>query len=488
MGIQILPSTGDAIAGTIKDIASGIDKFINPNKDLQLAVQRTVATNPELLQHMADLEANAPGTMGRLGLGNLAPIIAAVPQSAAAIGEQAIRPGMARQATAQQQATTSTAELTTSKAQLTGDIVKKAGNIMAQDPSISFDAALRTLTGETKSERTVADAKAKVAPVEADAALAAAIRARKLPENLDEIDWTTEARDFLNGDLAGGAATAYFGNKDTRDAFTHAIQGILTQRQIDATSAWRASRGGNTTDNLEKRQAFAMYQRTGGTANLDAWRSYLFDPNARQKAEELLVSGAKPKDASEKALLDIATINKEQKLTTASTKIIKINSAIKTNLDAIEKADSPDNREQLINSLNISLQQRAQLGGMDVKAEWKDEAWYNLFSGGDRLIFKDRKTGKVIDPDTINAVISDPNARDIQGPPMSDLGRQSLQAILALPESARGAALNKMRMQLKSKPEAVREVEQALQGITESTKTGFQPAPIDSSSADFGGE
>ena len=487
MGIQILPSTGDAIAGTIKDLAAGIDKFINPNKDLQLAVQRTVATNPELLQHMADMEANAPGTMGRLGLGNLAPIIAAIPQSAAATAEAATRPRAAEQATATQGAAIATANTTTSRAGLTGEVIQKAGKIMAADPSISFDAALKTLGLDTQSERTVADTKAKVATAEGDLTLQAALRARQLPEDLSKIDWTTEASSFLDGDLPGSAAAAYFGNKDTREAFTTAIHSIMTQRQIDATAAWRASRG-TGVDNLEKRQAFTMYTRTGGTANLQSWRDYLFNPEKRQRAEELLVSGAEPKTDEDKALLAIARVNREQKNTLATGEVLKVNSAIKKSLDDIDKADTPQNREQLINSLNIALKRRAEFGGMDVVASWDDQPWYKpgFMGGGDKLIFKDRKTGKIIDGETVNSVITDPQASDIRGPELSPVAQKSLQAILALPPAQREAAKNKMRMQFAKRPEVIKEIDDAFKRIDSSTKTGFQGMPIDST--DLGGD
>lgn len=484
MGIQIIPGPGDQIAGTIKDIASGIDKFINPNKDLQLAVQRAAATNPELLQHMADLEANAPGTMGRLGLGQLAPIIGAIPQSAQAAGEAATRPRAAEQATSAQSAAIATSNATTAKAQLTGDLVKKAGNIMAQDPNISFDAALKTLGLDTQSERTVADTKAKVTVAEGDKALATVLRARQLPEDLSEIDWTTEARSFLNGDLAGSAAAAYFGNPDTREAFSTAIREIMTQRQIDATTAWHAMRG-QGVDNLEKRQAFAWYTKTGGVADLDTWRQYLFRPEARQRAAELL-AGAKPANDQEKALLQIAQVNKEFTNSNQLRNVAKINDAISTAMKRVEDADTPDKKQQAINSLNLALKQRAALGGMDVQAEWKDEKWYNLLDS-DRLIFKD-KNGKVVDPENVQAIIADPEAKDLAGPAMSQAAQRSLEAILALPPSARGAALNKLRMQMQGKNAGVtKEVEDALNRISGEGKRGIQGAPIDSSSVDFGG-
>jgi hypothetical protein len=111
MGISYIPGPEQLLAPAVDTIAKGVLKFLNPNRDLQFAVRGAMATNPELLQHMADIEGNNPGTMAKLGLGPLSDIIGSVSQSAGALTEKALRPGAAGAATAQQKAATSTAQL-----------------------------------------------------------------------------------------------------------------------------------------------------------------------------------------------------------------------------------------------------------------------------------------------------------------------------------------------------------------------------------------
>jgi hypothetical protein len=457
MGITFIPSAAGTINQATSSLIEGIDKFINPNKDLQIAVQRSIATNPELLQHMADLEGNAPGTMQKLGLGNLANVIGAVPQSAAATAEAATRPGAAKQAVAGQTAATSTSELTTQKNALTSDIVQKAGKIMAADPSISFDAAMKTLTGETQSERTANQAKSKVIAAESEKQLDTVKRNRNLPENLADIDWTTEARDFMNGDLSGAAAAAYFGNQDTREAFTAALHNLQLQRQLDAQKAVAALRGDGSVSNFRTQKAFQEYQKSGGVGTLQDWENYLFDPKTQDRARAL-IAGAKPENEQDRALLGIAKVNDTQIKTDKLREVTLINDKLTTQLKRIDEADGDEVRQQHIDGLNSLLRERAALGGLNVTAEWEKRPWYQ----SDRLKFTD-KAGKVVPVEKVNAVLSDPNATDIAGPPLSPVASEALAKIMNY-KGDKMSALGALKMQDKSPDKAVsREVEQAMQ-------------------------
>jgi hypothetical protein len=427
MPIQILPSTGDAIAGTIKDLTAGVDKYLNPNRDLQMAMQRAMASNPELIQHMADLEGNAPGTMARLGLGpDISSIVQGVGQSAAAQGEAATRPGAAKQAVAQQGAATSTAELTTSKNALNSDLVKKAGQIMAADPSITFDAALKTLTGETATERATAGRKNQLEAANQPNALKTIQRAAGLPEDISKIDWSTEARKFIDGQLPGSLPAAYFGSPDTAKSFQEAIDAEKQRRQLEASKVVAAMRGDRGVDNFRTQKAFQEYQKAGGVGTLDAWQGYLFDPNKQSRARELIANPKLATTPEDKALLDVAKVTKEQIDIDKLRDVTLVNDKLATQLKRIDEATTDAGRAVSIDALNQLLKQRASLGGIPLTATWENRTW--PFS--DRIQFK-TKDGKLIDPETVSSIIADPYATDImmKGPQLSERASQALDMI-----------------------------------------------------------
>lgn len=81
MTIPYLQGWGDTLSQTVPQIGAGIAHVLNPNLDQQLALKKAIATNPQLAQSLADLEHQAPGTLQRLGLGNVGDTISQIPMS-----------------------------------------------------------------------------------------------------------------------------------------------------------------------------------------------------------------------------------------------------------------------------------------------------------------------------------------------------------------------------------------------------------------------
>lgn len=443
MGIQYIPGPEQILVPAAEQISQGLAKFLNPAKDLQIATQRAMATNPELIQHMADMEASAPGTLHGLGLGPIADLVSMIPQSAAGAAEVAARPGAAKEAVAQQGARTATATTTAATATLNADVVKNAAKIMSADPSISFDTALRTLTGETAAGREATKREAQVKTEQAKQTLAQIQRARGLPEDLSKVDWTSEARDFLDGNLSGAAATAYFGNRDTQEAFSTAIHGVLTQRQLDAQKALAAQRGDKSVDNFRTQKAFQEYEKSGGVGNLDSWQKFLFSPEAQDKARALMSGAAKPANQEDRDLLQIAKVTKTQIDTDKLRDITSVNDKIATQMKRVDTAASDQEREVGIQGLNELLKQRANLGGLKVTATYNDRGFW--LPG--RVEYK-TPDGRMVDEAVVNAVIADPTAADITkaSVTMSDKARQALTLIQNF-QGDKLAAFNKYRMQ-----------------------------------------
>jgi hypothetical protein len=91
MGISYIPGPEALLAPAAQQIASGLERFINPNLQFQRQMQAALATNPALIQQLADLESNAPGLLQQMGFGELGNSIANVPQSIQAMIQQGSR-------------------------------------------------------------------------------------------------------------------------------------------------------------------------------------------------------------------------------------------------------------------------------------------------------------------------------------------------------------------------------------------------------------
>jgi hypothetical protein len=435
MGIQIIPGPGAQIGQAAGEIVTAIDKFMNPNKDLQFAVRNAAATNPELLTHLADMESQNPGVMSRLGLGPVADIISSVAPSVQGIQQQALKPGAAAEAVAGQQ-------VKTGQANLTADVVKTVSKIMLADPSIRFDAALRLATGQTGAERTTEQAKAAVASPASQRQIEALQRAGKLPADMSQVNWKDKANEFLNGKLDGGEVTAYFGNPDTSKAFQEAIDAIKQERQLAASLAAAARRGDNSIDNFRTQKAFQEYQRSGGVGNLDVWQKFLFNPEDQQRAKQLMTGQVKPSTPEDQALLNIANVTKEQVDIDKISNITKINDQLNQQIKKVQTAQGDQEREVLINGLNQMLDQRAALGGMKVKASYNDRGFW--LPG--RVEYK-TPDGKLIDEAVVNAVIADPMGSDImRATILNDRAKNALTMITNY-SGDKAAALSKYKMQ-----------------------------------------
>jgi hypothetical protein len=77
MTLPYLPGWGDSIAQNLPQIGDNIAHIVNPNID----ILKKLKENPAMLQQLADMEARAPGTIQKLGLGNMQGLISGVPES-----------------------------------------------------------------------------------------------------------------------------------------------------------------------------------------------------------------------------------------------------------------------------------------------------------------------------------------------------------------------------------------------------------------------
>lgn len=83
MTITQLPGWYDQIAPYIQQLSGIIPRLINPHLDAQRMLQQQIAQDPRILQQLADLNANSPGIIDKLGFGNISNQIGKLPESAA---------------------------------------------------------------------------------------------------------------------------------------------------------------------------------------------------------------------------------------------------------------------------------------------------------------------------------------------------------------------------------------------------------------------
>jgi plasmid stability protein len=409
MGISYIPGPDQTINAAIDNLGTALDKFMNPNKQLQLAVRNAAALNPELLQHMADIEAINPGTMSNLGLGPVGDVIAAVKPSAAALTEQAIRPGAASTAVAQQAAQGKVAGSQGATADVQAQTAKSALALIKADPSLSYDAAVKMVTGQTGTGRKVEQAQSDVAIEQSKNQLQQIKRARNLPDDLTQVNWVQEARDFMdNKDGMGQVATAYFGNADTREAFTAAISAETNRRQLEAAKVMAAMRKGETIDNFKIQNAFREYQRNDSAGTVDAWMKLLYEPDAQARAKGLMDGTIKPANQDDRDLLATAKAQKLDFDTSKLSEITRVNSIIASQINKINTVPDKD-IPPLIDGLNQALAKRSAMGGKKIQAKYEERGWFR----SNRVIYVD-ENGKQIDPTTVNAILADPYATDIQ--------------------------------------------------------------------------
>lgn len=276
MGISYEPSISEQIGpAAFEAFSKGLSKMLQPHHDFQIAMQKAVGSNPQLAQQLADLEYNAPGTLDRMGFGNLGKVIAAVPESEKS---QFLRTSRGDILKADKQA-------------LQGQITQGGFDLDRLNDTINFlkdpknvavksDEILNRLTGQTSAQRQETQAKADTATASGAVAKKAYEDALAKNPELQKTDFLSLARDFAaKKEGSSQLVSAAFATPGASEAMNAAMQIV----QDEATQAFRERLAGVTKgkeeDDLLTRQAFAAYQATKRAGTLDAWKVILKDPN-----------------------------------------------------------------------------------------------------------------------------------------------------------------------------------------------------------------
>jgi hypothetical protein len=152
--VQYIPGPEQLLAPAAAQITEGVLNFLNPHRQFQQAVQASIAQNPEIAQHFANLEASSPGLLRNMGIGVLAGIPATPEREFEIKNREQIIGGKEAQLGAE-----------TAKGLYTTDQINNALGYVQANPGVRIDQALQLLTGQTASERAIKSEEAIQAPL-----------------------------------------------------------------------------------------------------------------------------------------------------------------------------------------------------------------------------------------------------------------------------------------------------------------------------------
>lgn len=373
---QVLPGLGELLGPGIQDFAKGLESYLKPNLEFQKGMQKLIGANPQLAQQFADLEANAPGTLNRLGFGELGKIISQIPESEQS---QFQRQNREKILGVQEQ------KLNLEGAQTGFDFERLNDTInYLKDPNnkeIKADIVLKKLTGETSAQRrrteaqaTTEEAQATTAPQyfqeklkqEQAASQKAQIgqKLQLLAPDMAHYDFARAAERFFNHGMSGEESASLLATPGVSDAFRLAISDY-ERRKSEGFQAWlRAQKEDLGEDKVIATDAFRMYRDSGYTGSWEAWKTILTDPTAAEKAKAKPVTEQSDED---KALIRADEANQRS----IRSKVFKETTAIdagirRAMIDArvAWQKDDAEGQQVALSNLQNALDQRTEITGV----------------------------------------------------------------------------------------------------------------------------
>lgn len=455
--VQILPGWGTELGAAIGSVAQLAGKIADPNRQETITMLHNFATNPELLQRVADLEKLNPGTIEKMGLGHLKPIIDNVAESASQQFERENAGILAevKKGTLANQA---------KKTKIDTSVLTKAADLLGSDPNYTLEAAYNTLGVKTPEE--------KKRQEQEDTARAQNISLNEL--KLDELKRARDAfdkskefngvplnqiaRSVMTGKISALQAQTIFSNPELKSAVDVAISNLRDQQNFEQQQtllgieqSLRSTSSSEVKEGTKISLAASRYAASGEVGTLDAWHDYMFDPKVSERVRELVKTPDAKVSVNEEPYKEIADYLRQTSSRQAieqSGKVMNVIGRIAGLQSKVTNAGSDDERASALADLNIALNERAQLGGPQVTASWHENGWG--FDGGAHIEFKD-KNGKALTPHAVASTVE--NSTYVE-PELSQKGQQALNLIQKA--DAPNVALGKLKMQ---NPEVGAEVE-----------------------------
>lgn len=291
--VLVLPTIGDQLGSGLDKLIGGINHAINPDYGFQQAMKAQLATNPKLVQSLADLEVQAPGTLQRLGFGPLTSILKGVPESPEGTFQRTSKGDIVSGEQAKLAADTAGAKL---NANLHAKVLAALSD--PDNPQLAQDYIQRALSGENVAEYQTTVARGK------EAAMSAQLKEVELPgliaqakakqEQLDSFikDFpqlkAANPVDLINDVLAGRKPAVDLAEYAMREGGSEALNTarIIADMKFRASEA-KANRAltqkldPTERANIQTAAYMAKHTRIG---DVDTWRTVLENPS---QVEEL---------------------------------------------------------------------------------------------------------------------------------------------------------------------------------------------------------
>jgi hypothetical protein len=403
----------------IGQLTAAIMQKMHPNAALQDKMQLQLAMNPKLLQEWAKLEKLAPGIGERMGFGGLSGIIQAVPETAADTVERTTKDLAVK--TGQQEAQNKATEVDT-QAKINQQIV----DMIKADSTLTYDAAMRRLTGETASGRIVSQEEAKLAPILGKAKIANAeldittanlhklVADRALMQfgDTEKTDFYALAQQVAAGKADGKKLMTIMSTPGAAEAMNMAMQNVHFNREQSRLEALRSNSDDKLsyTDKYYMQKAFTMFNQTN-VGSLDAWKKYLAGGSQMRAAVEKLKDiPADQLSPEHRDLLAVHNSMKDQqtqdRVKSAATMSNAVGQAIR-DVNAMVNSKNPPDASTIqarAESINSLLEAKAGVeGSPQYFAHYGKIPGSGTFFDDEGLYFTD-KSGKVVDEGTVSSM------------------------------------------------------------------------------------
>lgn len=441
--VQILPGADAFLAPALTSLVQSIGQMYDPGYAMREALKKQVAINPALAQQLTDMLRNNPAMGAQLGLGQFGNTLAAGPESTGQMVDNAMRPAM-QTALADPTNTmfrANTAVAGTTPGGITSDQFKQltaqAGiNYAQKNPQETESIAA---TGKSQAGNAIERSTAAEAGIQT----AISQEAEGFFERNKNLDPREIVDGIFNGRFSGKDISAVLASPRGRMLAPFLSERAARQEESMRIRLMNASNAADMVqgvDKLKQAQAFRFFESVDA-GSYDAAMSYLFDPAAKKKAEQLRAAGTKPAAGPDADLLAIHEGVQRLRQNGVDGEVRKQSQLINGLLTGVAKAEvagvSDEELTIMTAQVNTALQAQNALTGRQVTVQFgempRKYAWQNAISPIMRknvgLHFTDAN-GDFVKPETVLTEISSSSTQTATQAPAPALTVESARTAL----------------------------------------------------------
>lgn len=370
MTIPRLAGIGDELKETLPQFGEAIKGLINPNWKLQANLKEALASNPEMVQQLADISARNPGILQMLGYGSLGDQISQIPESSNSKNTRMIEGEVSRQ---------------------------------LQNPT-NLQNVARSKAGINKAEGEVADTEYKKAATnatnfetefkqkQAEYQINARKRFAEIANERGGIPGIVNG--ILSGSMPASDIDAIFNTESAK-----AVQLALQDRwnMLDYNARMAAARNDPSASNAQTQAQAVKLLMDTGMGDVNGYMALISNPQASQLAQQLIQNPAlisQEPDLQKRAMYDglVRSYIGMQRLE-SDRQAADLDKAYKGFLAATTAFGKAKDRKAAAIAVQNALTQISNLGGPKITVN-VDDPWYRgakleFTSGGTKLSEED---------------------------------------------------------------------------------------------------